>query len=225
MGADGGRDALTQAVAFRDAMETERIELVGLLGPRERAEGEASRGVYPRGFVAAAGDVAKPPVPAAAELFTPPVKDWYPALEPTMIRLATQVRWWQLGGDDDASFVGTPGLAAKIAAVKAALDRMGQDVQVGLGWDWRAPLPAAAKPPWRFLTLSGQPPLGAEELAERLAATRGAGAARWVVVPPLPKQGHTLNGCAEDLVLRLLTAKIHGAEESSAPIPSIPSAG
>ncbi len=142
-----------------------------------------------------------------------------------MIRLATQVRWWQLGGDDDASFVGTAGLAAKIAAVKAALDRMGQDVQVGLGWDWRAPLPAAAKPPWRFLTLAGQPPLGAEELAERLAATRSARAARWVVIPPLPKQGHTLNERAEDLVLRMLAAKIHGTEAIFCPDPFDPQCG
>ena len=45
-------------------------------------------------------------IPSAAEAFAPPVKAWYPSLEPTMIRLATQVRWWQLGTDGDTSFVG-----------------------------------------------------------------------------------------------------------------------
>ena len=99
---------------------------------------------------------------SAVQTFAPPVKTWYPSLEPTMIRLATQVRWWQLGVDGDNSFVGQPDLAAKIASVKAALDRLGQGVQVGIGWDWREPLPAAAKPPWRFLNLAAQPPLTAK---------------------------------------------------------------
>jgi hypothetical protein len=219
LGADG--KALDSTAAFRDALETEGIEMVGLLGKGRKVEDEASRGVYPRGYAAADEAAA----PSAAEVFAPPVKTWYPALEPTMIRLATQVRWWQLGTDDDNSFVGTAGLAAKIAGVKAALDRMGQDVQVGLGWDWRAALPAAAQPPWRFLTLAAQPPLGAEELAERLAATRGAGAARWVALPPLPKQGYTLSQRADSLVRGMLAAKIHGADAIFCPDPFDPQCG
>ena len=78
---------------------------------------------------------------SAVQTFAPPVKVWYPSLEPTMIRLATQVRWWQLGTDGDTSFVGRTGLAAKIAEVKAALDRMGQGVHVGMGWDLRGRCP------------------------------------------------------------------------------------
>ena len=125
----------------------------------------------------------------------------------------------------DTSFVGTPDLAAKIADVKAALDCMGQDVQVGVGWDWHAALPAAAKPPWRFLTLSARPPLGAEELAEQLAATRGAKAARWVALAALPKEGHTSEERADDLSAACWRRKSTAPRRSSAPTCSIPDAG
>ncbi len=162
---------------------------------------------------------AETPSTPAAELFAPPVKVWYPSLEPTMLRLATQVRWWQLGTDEDTSFVGSTDLPAKIADVKGALDRLGQDVCVGIGWDWRAALPAAAKPPWQFLTLSAQPPLEAAELARQLDAPRAAGTVRWVVLRAFPAEGHTPQARVEDLVRRMLAAKMRGADGIFCPDP------
>ena len=98
------------------------------------------------------GLLLNPPTPAA-EVFAGGPKTWYPAVEPAMLRLAAQVRWWQLGADSDSSFVSSTNLPAKIAEVKATLDRIGQDVHVGMGWDWRQSLPGGPKCPWSFLAL------------------------------------------------------------------------
>jgi hypothetical protein len=72
---------------------------------------------------------------------------WYPSLEPVLTRLATRVRWWQLGGDLDRSFVDCPNLTAKIGEIKDTLDRIGQDVNVGMGWGWVDQFPKAKYPP------------------------------------------------------------------------------
>ena len=189
---------------------------------RHFRQGRARNGLRLAGFTAASGrrnGPAETPSTPAAELFAPPVKVWYPSLEPTMLRLATQVRWWQLGTDEDTSFVGSTDLPAKIADVKGALDRLGQDVCVGIGWDWRAALPAAAKPPWQFLTLSAQPPLEAAELARQLDAPRAAGTVRWVVLRAFPAEGHTPQARVEDLVRRMLAAKMRGADGIFCPDP------
>jgi hypothetical protein len=220
-----GHDALEQTVAFRETLDAQGIELVGLLSNPPPAIRDQCQ-LKTAGGDEAASDAA----PAAAELFAAGPSVWYPSLEPVMLRLATQVRWWQLGTDRDTSFVGSPNLAAKITEVKAALDRIGQDVHVGMGWDWREPLPVAAKAglnknPWRFLTLSAQPPLTAEALAAQLDAKCNAAVARWVVLAALPKGDHAPAARAEDLVTRMMVAKMHGAEGIFCPDPFDPQCG
>ena len=58
------------------------------------------------------------------------------SLEPVMTRLSLRVRWWQLGRDDDTSFVGLPELNKRIDDLRTALFRFGQDVRMGMCWDW-----------------------------------------------------------------------------------------
>ncbi len=119
-----------------------------------------------------------------------------------------------MGDDLDASFVGYPRLTEQMTEVKRALDRIGQNVSIGFGWNWISPLPAASgsTPPWRFLSLSADPPLTAGEMAVALDATRGSSAARWVVVQPLPGDQYTLESRVIDLVQRMVAAKVHGAD-------------
>jgi len=190
---------LDRITRLSDALLGQEIELVGLLArPPEtlRARLEA------------------PAAPSAAEIFTAQPKLWYPSVETVMARLATQVRYWQLGEDDDASFVGYPRLAEQMAAVKGAMDRIGQNVSIGFGWTWIRPLPDVPGPipPWRFLSLSADPPLTAKELTVAMDATRGCPAARWVVVQPLPSDQYSLETRVIDLVQRMVAAKVHGAD-------------
>ena len=50
--------------------------------------------------------------------------------------MSLRVRWWQLGRDGDISFVGFPNLNKRIEDVRTALFRFGQDVRIGINWDW-----------------------------------------------------------------------------------------
>ncbi len=190
---------LDKITRLSDALLGQEIELVGLLArPPEalRTRLEAPAAV------------------SAAEVFTAGSKVWYPSVEAVLARLATQVHYWQLGDDLDASFVGYPRLTEQMTEVKRALDRIGQNVSIGFGWNWISPLPAASgsTPPWRFLSLSADPPLTAGEMAVALDATRGSSAARWVVVQPLPGDQYTLESRVIDLVQRMVAAKVHGAD-------------
>jgi hypothetical protein len=196
--AAAGGDSVARAVRLHDALDAEGMEMVGLL--------------------------LNPPTPAA-EVFAGGPKTWYPAVEPAMLRLAAQVRWWQLGADSDSSFVSSTNLPAKIAEVKATLDRIGQDVHVGMGWDWRQSLPGGPKCPWSFLALSARPPMTANELAAKLDVGGGATVARWVAIDALPKDGNATKARVADMAARMIAAKIHGAEGIFCPDPFDPQCG
>jgi len=203
------RAEVDELIAFVEQLRDRDIEPVGLL-------------CTPPPSLQASCDQSQPP--AAADIFTPKPQVWYPSLELVLARLAIQVRWWQLGHDQDTSFVGYPNLAAKIAEVKTALDRIGKDFSVGVPWDWRIPLPRASQqdkgsPPWRFLALSADPPLSAEELASQLEASKDTAVRRWVVLEPLPRDAGPLEARTADLVERMVTAKIHGADGIFCPDP------
>ncbi len=192
-------------VGFIDRLSTAGIELVGMLDEPPPALRSRYGGLDRDG---------------AAAVFAPEPEVWYPYLEPVMTRMATRVGRWQLGRDLDASLAHSARPAAKVRRVKRELDRIGQDVNLGVGWDWTHDWPDAGKePPWRFLTLSAAPVLTARELTAYLQATEGGGVARWVALQPLPAAQYSAEVRAADLVMRMTAAKIHGAEAVSCPEP------
>lgn len=199
-----GDQRIQELIRFSQRLTAHGIQLVGLLSDPP----EAVRKQFP--------DCASP-----AEIFTADPQRWYPSLETAMTRMGTQVRWWQLGQDQELGFVGYPKLAEKIARIKGELDRLSHDVRVGFGWDWTHQLPQATgdPPAWRFLALSADPPLTHRELAAYLAATQQPAVRRWVVLEPLPKSRYSLSARATDLVWRMTSAKIHGAEGVFVPNP------
>ena len=81
----------------------------------------------------------------AAEAFALDSKVWFPSIEPILARLGTEIRCWQIGDDRDSSWIGCGDLPAVVSRVKAALDRIGQDLDVGIAWDLQAPLPIDAR--------------------------------------------------------------------------------
>ena len=205
-----GPESVERLLSFIERLSGRGIRMVGLL------DNPPLRDIYgPTGGL------------TAAEVFAPEPEVWYPSLEPVMARFATRVRWWQLGDDRDTSFVGHPRLAEKIGQVKQCLDRIGQDVNVGVGWDWMYSLPereSATEPspqpsPWRFLVLSAEPPMTHHELATYLKATGTATSARWVVLEPLPRTQYTTETRADDLARRMIAAMVGGADAVFCPDP------
>jgi hypothetical protein len=215
------RGAVEPLINFSDRLTRHGMQVAGvLLPPREPGQGNTAL--------------------LAAEAFALDPKVWYPSLEPILARLGTEIRCWQIGGDRDSSWVGCGELPAVVARIKATLDRVGQDLDIGLAWDLAAPLPVDARnskgasiggngsrneidgnrlklepqtrAPWRFLSLSCDESATDAELAKRLDATASAAVARWLAIDALPQSGHSADDRIAHLIGRMLTAKMHGAE-------------
>lgn len=139
---------------FAEQLSIQRIELVGVLDQP------------PAELRAVFRDQGRLPV---ANVFAEPAL-WQPAVGPVMTRLSLKVRWWQLGDDSDASFVGYPGLEAKLAEIKRHLEQYGQQINLGINWQWLYAPPQASGPrtPWAYLSYGIDPPLAADELAAYL---------------------------------------------------------
>lgn len=199
-------ETVAQLISFNERLSSRGITLVGLLHqpPAKLCE-----------------HFEHPEKVSAAEVFSSNPELWYPSLEMVMMRLATQVRWWQLGSDQDTSFVDYPNLPQKIGQIKGYLDRVGQNVNTGFGWNWMAELPSSGSQavPWRFVSLSATPPLTEKELQAYLAVTRPRGVKRWVVLEPLSDERYSMEVRTRDLVHRMMAAKIHGADVSFVPDP------
>jgi hypothetical protein len=204
---------IEQLVNFTDRLAGQELEIVGLFRdpPRRLRERYGRRG---RAL-------------SAAELFAPGPEVWYPSFEPALSRLATRVRHWQLGDDEDASFVHYPDAAGKLREIKDRMDRIGQDVHLGVGWSWIDALPKGKvlAGGWCFLALSADPALSHEELSLYLAESSASGVRRWVVLKPLSRRHYATEVRAEDLVRRMIAAKIEGAEAIFCPDPFDPDHG
>lgn len=205
-GDDRQSQEVERMIGFVDRLSTAGIALVGMLDEPPPALQNTYDALDRYGI---------------ADVFAPEPNVWYPYLEPVMTRMATRVRWWQLGRDLDTSFIHSARPTATVERVKQQLDRIGQDVNLGVGWNWMHAWPVAGSepPPWRFLTLSAAPALAAPELATYLEASRSDGIARWVALQPLSASEYSAEVRATDLVARMIAAKIHGAEAVFCPEP------
>jgi hypothetical protein len=201
-----GERQIDQFLAFTERLNSRGVEVVGILS-RPQADGGAA--------------ADEPSALVAADVFAADPEKWQPVLEPLLTRVASQVHWWQLGHDRDTSFVGYPNLAVKVDQIRGALNRFGQDMNLGIGWGWmNRPPPVPGKTaPWRFLNLSTDPPLTEDELGTYLDGTADAKTERWVVMEPLPRSKYPVQVRAADLVRRIVAAKIHKAQGICVPDP------
>jgi hypothetical protein len=240
---DARENAKVERIAwFAEQLSIQNIELVGVLDqpPEELRQVFREPGRLP-----------------VASVFIEP-ELWQPVVNPVMTRLSLKVRWWQLGDDLDASFVGFAGVESKVAEIKRHLEQYGQEVRLGIGWRWLHEAPALSanqNAPWAYLSYHAEPELTAEELASylqmptpaadakadvaeqkggigalntalRTRAERradqpasGPAAQRWVVLAPVAEGEYSPETRTRDLVLRMLSARIHGAGTVFVPNP------
>ena len=195
---------------FTEQLNMNRIELVGMIDQPP----ESSRKLFSE---------SEDRLPAASVFAERDV--WYPALNPVLTRLTLKVQSWQLGADDDTSFMGHPDLAEKLGEVDQQIARLGQKIRLGLSWRWVNEVPAMASPPWNFLSFTSDPQMTAEELATYLRKTDAGGAQRWAMLQPLSQQHYPVDERARDLVLRMLAAKMNNADVTFATNPFDPDSG
>ncbi|MDA7979335.1 MAG: hypothetical protein MPJ50_11280 [Pirellulales bacterium] len=207
---------------FADELWSHDIRLVGLLNHPPNVVLEQMPEDAPRN---------------AAGIFSLPVDVWYPHFLPTQRRIAMSVRRWQLSTDDDMSFVGYRNLPQRMTEVKAALDRLGHDVEMGIAWNWLYPFPKTedtapypTEPPWSELSLSTSPPLSPAELSRYLAAgsssePRKNQIKRWVNVLALPPKAAEVDVRATHLAKQIVAAKAFGASGVNLPRALSPKQG
>ena len=218
-------NSLEPLINFCDRLGTAGVSLAGVLQPRCLAGDRAGT----------SNDLF------AAEAFSRDPKTWYPSIEPILAHLATQIRFWQIGDDHDPGWIACGDLPGIVSRTKVELDRIGQDLDIGIAWNLAAPLPtgtpspaadrSGAKAPSaraggsnrqtsatmgtsypHFLSLPCDDTMGEDAIGEYLDNTKSLGVSRWILVETLPREGHATPDRIVHLVDRMLTAKIHGAE-------------
>lgn len=207
---EGDRQRVEAVTWLADRLNAQGINLVGLLAdpPPET-----------RRALGMTGETS------AANLFVQDPRAWYPSLEPVMARMSLKVRWWQLGHDDDTSFVGLPDSVATVAGVKRQLDRIGQNSRVGIGWNWLDEVPHGKQVPWSFLTRSATPALSAAELEHYPPADEADSKREWLSLAALDPQRYDLTTRVADLVTRMVAAKEMGIGKIFFDNPLVGSAG
>ncbi len=136
---------------------------------------------------------------------------WQQAIDPLMTRLSLKIRWWQLGEDTDDSFIDYQGLEQKVREIRSHLRKFGQRTRIGLAWRWMHEVPKTARPPWDFMAMTETPSFTCVELARYSKQATAAGTRYWVTLQPLPRNTYNYETRAQDLVLRMVEAKVDGA--------------
>ena len=140
---ESAAQSLEPLINFSDRLGVAGVRLAGVLQPPR--PGPRVLGAPPG---APGGDAGKTSDDLfAAEAFSRDPKTWYPSIEPVLARLATQIRFWQIGDDRDPGWIGCRDLAGIVSGTKTELDRIGQDLEIGIAWNLAAPLPMAAPSP------------------------------------------------------------------------------
>ncbi len=150
-----------------------------------------------------------------SEVFSMPAAFWSKSLDAVLARHSASVRHWQLGGDDDGSFIGLTGLDATLKKVVDSFHRIDRKTRVGIPWDWTTSIPDELGPQ-SFVALRSDPPLDARQLQESLASGDHR-AARWVVLKPREESATDATQAAaeaigSDLIRRMVAARRGGAE-------------
>lgn len=154
---------------------------------------------------------------------------WQPLLEPVMTRLTLKVKMWQLGGNQDYSFLDRSHLQESIAEIATGLQGYGQPIEVAICWPWteRDLLPSETS--WNAVQRSSEPELTADELDEylRLEELQGSrnGPRTWVVVEPIEQSRYGRNDRILDLAKRMAVVRKHRVQAAFVSQPRDPERG
>ncbi len=153
----------------------------------------------------------------AAQVFQDPAI-WQPQLDPVLTRMSLSLVLFQLGADHDLSFQGYSNLTERLSEIRKHFQGFGQDIQVGLPWNWldySPPSPDAKNTnsitsdnPSDFITLRTNPPLTSEEMDAYVGLLTADAHNRWINIDPLDARYYSSQHRIQNLAERMLvTAK------------------
>ncbi len=200
-----------ELIRFVELLGASNIDVVGII---DQPPGKSPPSGHP------------PRLTSIADLLSQTSSTWVAALEPVMTRLSLRVRWWQLGGDHDTSLTGLQELNKRVADLRTTLFRFGQDVRMGMCWDWPNANVQKGDVRWDFEQLCVDKQPNEATFEKLLSMPRLNSAQRWVIVEPPPRAtgaAHNSEAAfdarATEFVHRLIAAKVHGADAIIVPRP------
>ncbi|QDV24330.1 hypothetical protein Q31a_26460 [Aureliella helgolandensis] len=131
---------------------------------------------------------------------------WVPHVEPVLTRMGLKMNWFQLGADDDLSFMSHPDLTAGLTEIRRHMQAYSQDLSLALAWTWVDPLPQDGEPAWNAISYQATPPLSAEELATYAQSVQRKNSV-WININPLSRSDYSLPERVKDLVERMIVVK------------------
>lgn len=148
-----------------------------------------------------------------SEIFTMQPDFWRSSIDGVMARYSSSVRMWQLGEEDDRSFIGLSKMSETIVTLKKEFDRIGRDTRLGIHWDLSMPIPKKKHHFDSFLSLSSEMPLDEDGIRDALLASKDSGFERWILIKPLAKSNSgTIEERAADFIKKIIAAKTGGAD-------------
>ncbi|TWT79100.1 hypothetical protein CA13_04970 [Planctomycetes bacterium CA13] len=164
----------------------------------------------------------------ASEFFRD-IRVWHPLLEPVMTRLTLKVRKWQLGADDDYSFLGRSRLRESISSISTGLQGYGQPLEIAICWPWTEPVLPKSETSWQAVCRSGTPELTSKEIDSYLELSRdtnyAGGPETWIVLNPAAKSHYERDSRILDMVLRMATVRKHRVQAAFVSNPHDPENG
>ena len=132
---------------------------------------------------------------------------WEPLLDPILSRMTMKLSWFQLGNDDDHSFLANEKLLQTIAEIHTSVQSYSQELRLVIAWPWLAGLPQGQAMAWEATQLSMQPDLRAEELPSYFASKAHEGTTKWLTLDFLPASKYSLLDRVRDLTERMTMMK------------------
>ncbi|MCA8984130.1 MAG: hypothetical protein R3C12_08210 [Planctomycetaceae bacterium] len=148
-----------------------------------------------------------------SELFVSPPIVWREAANQVMALYSPTVTRWQLGDDNDSSFVGMPELHRTMDEIRKELQRIGQIRQLGVRWNVGSAVQRNPALTRNFLTVIFDEHETLESVSRSVGEIQQAGYEAWVLVkaskPDLRDDPHVR---ANDLVRRMILSKQTGCD-------------
>ena len=132
---------------------------------------------------------------------------WEPLLDPILSRMTMKLNWFQLGSDDDHSFIANEQLLKTLAEIHASVQSYSQELHLAIPWPWLHGLPNGQPLAWEATQLSIQPELRAEELPFYLSGTAHDGTTKWLTLDLLSAKKYALLDRVRDLTERITAMK------------------
>jgi hypothetical protein len=125
-----------------------------------------------------------------SEVFSMPPEFWKPSVESVVARNSTSIRHWQLGNNNDKSFVGLKTFDTTLKTVQSKFGEIGRDTRIGLPWKWKSKYSQKIKNSKTFLIMNSRFPDEYFDVKDKIIKRKAisAGEKIWLVIHPMSRK-------------------------------------